>query len=207
MEKLCPQAGFHRVSDRWNWPRLWKRRVERKGVPNASEVADAGRHQGGHGGKTGPGASPVLQTRPAEPLDTSQPELNLGWLWRWEPNCSSSALGPFAPWPSEPCLIWALHLSAQCCAFGNWWMRRDIWNPQWFFQKYKHEDYWTVRDQLGGKDKKNSLLGFEKERQGVGGKRWSSVSLCYFVSSVILFAQVSCGFIWVWEGKKNIQRI
>lgn len=47
-------------------------------------MADAGRHQGGHGGKVGPGTSPVLQDRPAEPLDTGQPELSLGGLWQWE---------------------------------------------------------------------------------------------------------------------------
>lgn len=39
-------------------------------------MADEGRQQGGHRGKAGLGALPVFQGRPAEPLDTQQPELS-----------------------------------------------------------------------------------------------------------------------------------
>ena len=75
-------------------------------------MADAGRHQGGHSGKVGLGTSPVLQERPAEPLDTGQPELGLGQQWQWELDCLPGAQAPlpralrtiswYKPWIHAP---------------------------------------------------------------------------------------------------------
>lgn len=109
----------------------------------------------------------MLQDRPAEPLDTGQPEQSLSGLWQWELDCTLGAQALFAPWPSELDLS-SSPASAVACILELENGKRSL-QPTVVLQKVQA---CRLPNDPGqgrvGDTEKNSLLGFEKERRGVG---------------------------------------